>query len=178
METAAEILIRQGYEARRERRLAEARVQFAEAVELCREGSDQLLLAQALTGLGQIERDLGHLDAALKCYEEAVCLYRSLDRPLVLAHTVRHVADILRNQIQLDLATRHYKDALAIYRAHVETPPLDLANAIRGYALTAEETGEAGVARELWQEAKGLYSQVGVAAGIAEADARIARLAS
>jgi tetratricopeptide (TPR) repeat protein len=107
-----------------------------------------------------------------------VHLYRGLDSPLVLAHTVRHVADILHNQVQFDLATPHYEEALAIYRAHSETPPLDLGNALRGYALTLEETGKPDVARELWMEAKALYSQVGVAAGIAEADARIARLAS
>jgi tetratricopeptide (TPR) repeat protein len=175
-ESSPETLIEQGYKARREQRTAEARERFAEAVDLCRGGNDQALLARALTGLGQIERDLGKLDAALKCYEQAVVLFRGLDRPLVLAHTVRHLADILRNQARLDLAAQHYAEALAIYRAHAETNPLDLANTLRGYAL-AEEAGNADLAREHWQEAKVLYSQVGVDTGVVEADKRIAHLA-
>jgi uncharacterized protein HemY len=67
-------LIKLGYQARRERRADEARHCFAEAVDLCREGNDAVLLAQALTGLGQIERDMHHGDTALKCYEEAADL--------------------------------------------------------------------------------------------------------
>jgi tetratricopeptide (TPR) repeat protein len=172
----AETLIEQGYEARRGRRLAEARMRFAEAVQLCRESSDQLLLAQALTGLGQMERDLDQLNAALKCYQEAVSLHRRLDRPLVLAHTIRHVADILRNQAQLDLASSNYAEALAIYRAHAETPPLDLANALRGYALLKASNGDKEGAAKLWQEAGVLYAAAGVEAGVAESEAQVARL--
>jgi tetratricopeptide (TPR) repeat protein len=171
-----ETLIEQGYAARREGRIAEARECFAEAVEMCRESSDQVLLASALSGLGQIERDLGLLDAALKCYQEAVSLHRRLDRPLVLAHSIRHVADILRNQVQLALASSNYEEALAIYRAHAETPPLDLANAIRGYALLKANVGDKQGAAKLWQEAGVLYAAAGVEAGVAESEAQVARL--
>lgn len=172
----AETLLMQGYQARRERRLAEARHRFAEAVDLCRSVDDKVLLAQALTGLGQVERDMDHLDVALKHYTEAAEAYRGMDRPLALAHTVRHVGDILRNQVRLDLAAPHYQEALAIYRKHEEASPLDLANATRGYALLKAGTGDKVAAAKLWQEAGGLYAQVGVQAGVAESEAQVARL--
>jgi tetratricopeptide (TPR) repeat protein len=170
-------LIEQGYQARRENRLADAGQHFLEAVRLCRGGDDRILLARALTGLGQIERDLGRLHPALEHSSEAAGLFRIGDRPLVLAHTVRHVGDILRNQRELALAAPHYEEALAIYRQHTETPPLDLANAIRGYALLKADSGETAAAIELWQEARQLYISVGVKAGVDEAESQLARLA-
>src|SRR5271165_6268052 len=151
-----EMLLKQGYEARREHRLAEAKDSFAEAVDLCRGASDQVMLARALTGLGQIERDLHETDAALKRYEDAVALYRTLDEPLLLAHTVRHVGDILRGQKKLELAAPCYKEALEIYRSHDHTAPLDLANTLRGYALLKSGTERTEEAIELWREARGL----------------------
>jgi tetratricopeptide (TPR) repeat protein len=176
MVNTPDVLIKQGYRARREHRLAEARHCFLEAVDLCRKGSDRVLLAQALTGLGQIERDLNHGAAALKHYGEAVDLYRTLDRPLILAHTIRHVADILRNQVQLDLAAPCYEEALEIYRRHKETRPLDLANAIRGFALLEGEMGHTEEAKQLWLEARRLYAAVEVQAGVDEGDAQVHRL--
>src|ERR1700741_4672972 len=69
-------LMQQAVQARKEKRLADAQRDWAEAVELCRlEGMKRDLVA-ALKGLGQIERDMGHGDAALPLYEEAVALCR------------------------------------------------------------------------------------------------------
>lgn len=178
MPCGPDTLIEQGYQARRENRLAEAEHHFREAVRFFREGGDSVSLARALTGLGQIERDLGRLEAALEDYSEAVWLYRDTGKPLVLAHTIRHVGDILRNQNQLAQAASHYEEALGIYRAHPETPPLDLGNALRGYALLQAGLGEMGAAKDLWLEARALYGEVGVQAGIDEADAQLARLAA
>ena len=137
----AELLLR-GHEARSDRRLADAKNYFAHAVERCRKANDRILLAQALSGLGQIERDMGNAAQALKHYSDAVELRRAQEDPLLLAHAIRHVADILRDQRQLAKAAPCYEEALALYRKHEQTPPLDLANAIRGYAhLKAETVG-------------------------------------
>jgi tetratricopeptide (TPR) repeat protein len=76
----------------------------------------------------------------------------------------------------LEQAAPHYNEALEIYRSHARTPPLDLANAIRGFALLKGNTGDTEEAKQLWQEARDLYAQVGVEAGVAGADAQIARL--
>jgi tetratricopeptide (TPR) repeat protein len=69
-------LISRGLEARREKRLADARHLFSAAVEHCRKANDKLLLAEALAGLGQIERDEGKAHGALKHFGEAVELLR------------------------------------------------------------------------------------------------------
>lgn len=173
----AENLVDQGYRARREHRLAEAKDRFAEAADLCAGSQDRALLARALTGLGQIERDLEDLPGALKHYEDAVQIYRTLGNPLVLAHAIRHMGDILRNARLLDRAAACYGEAIATYRANSSASPLDVANAIRGFALVRGETGETQEAKLLWQEAGSLYAAVGVQAGVDESETQIARLA-
>jgi tetratricopeptide (TPR) repeat protein len=166
----------QGHQARREHRLDDAKRIFAEAVEAARLSKDKPWLAQAFTELGRVERDLRETDAALLHYGEAAAVYRKLDEPLRLAHTVRHIGDILRGDGQLQPAGPHFREALEIYRAHPETPPLDLANALRGYALLQEELGEKQEAVALWREARELYAAVNVQAGVDEGDRRIERL--
>lgn len=55
--------------------------------------------------------------------------------------------------------------------------PLDLANAIRSFAVLKDEVGAAEEAQRLWQEAHDLYVVVNVPAGVAESAARLALLA-
>jgi tetratricopeptide (TPR) repeat protein len=155
---------------------AGARRDLVEAVRLARRAQDQGQLGQALTALGQIERDLHHSEEALGHYEEAAGIYRSTNTPLKLAHTVRHIGDIRQEEGRLKLADESYKEALAIYRAHAETPPLELANATRGQALLKEATGETLVAIALWEEAGRLYTSVDVESGAAESRKKVAAL--
>ncbi len=162
--------------ARRENRLADARRYLVEAVDRRREAGATFDLTNALTRLGQIERDLGHNQAALRNYEEAAGVYRAESDVLRLAHTVRHVGDIHRNEGRLDLAEPCYQEALSIYRSNEKTPPLDLANAIRGLALLKGDAGDAEEARRLWEEAENLYTAVDVKAGVDESVHRLARL--
>ena len=171
-----ESLLHQGYQARREHRPEDAKSLFETAVLKCRRIANQPLLAQSLIGLGQIERDLQNLDAALGFYEQAVHILRTLCDPLALAHTVRHVGDIQRNRRQLDRAAPCYVEALEIYRANEATSPLDLANTLRGYALLKGELGSREDAKLLWTEAGDLYREVGVQAGVDESERQIALL--
>ena len=176
MDTRPESPLTRGYHARREHRLPDAKEAFAEAVALYKKSNNPRLLAQSLAGLGQIERDLREVSAALQHYEEAVALYRTVNDPLSLAHTVRHIGDILRESGQLPEAKPHYQEALEIYCEQEDTPPLDLANAIRGFALLNGELGNSDEALQLWQEARKLYDAVQVEAGVAESDRRIEEL--
>jgi tetratricopeptide (TPR) repeat protein len=173
--TAAE-WIASGYQARREQRPDEARNCFSRALNLCRITDDKLHKAQAHAGLGQIERDRRNIGAALKHYQIAVELLRKQDDPLALAHTIRHVADILRGEGNLEPAQRHYEEALAIYYAHETTPPLDLANALRGYALLMEQCGKNEEATMLWRQAHALYDQLEIGAGVTESQSHLAFL--
>jgi tetratricopeptide (TPR) repeat protein len=168
--------IASGYLARRDHQLDEARNCFSHALRLCGASDDHLHTAQAHAGLGQIERDRKNIGAALMHYQVAVELYRKLDSPLTLAHTIRHVADILLDGENLEPARRHYEDALAIYFGQEGTPPLDLANALRGYALLMEKLHKTEDATMLWHQTQALYEQLGIEAGIVECKSHLAFL--
>ena len=176
MANLSDKLLRQAFQARRENRHADAERDLIEAVGVCRTNGARPELARALTALGQVERDRHRGEAALHCYEEAVGLYRVEGDALRLAHTVRHVGDIHREAGRPDLAGACYHEALGIYRSHAETPPLDLANAIRGLAILKSDTADAEAARALWEEARDLYAAVNVKAGVAESNRRLALL--
>jgi tetratricopeptide (TPR) repeat protein len=171
-----EQLLQQAAQARKEHRSADAKRDLTEAVEACRAHGTQLELAGALKALGQIERDLQHNDVALKLYQEAAAIYRTAGDPLALAHTVRHVGDILLVEGRHALAEPCYQEALTIYRGNEKTAPLDLANTIRGMAMLKQETRNVDEAKALWEEARTLYAQVNVEAGVAESSRRIAQL--
>jgi len=155
-----ESLLKQGYQARREHRLEDARSLYTQAVDQCKKSDDRIDLARSLTRLSGIERDLREIDASLQHYQDAVAIYRTLDAPLALAHTIRHVGDILRESGQLAPALPCYEEALRIYRNHSDTGTLDLANTLRGFALLQAELGNPQAAIEMWQETGALYNQV------------------
>jgi tetratricopeptide (TPR) repeat protein len=176
MPEAARAVLREAARARREGRWADARADYREAVRLCREGEGGSGLVEALAGLGQVERDLGHGELALPLYEEAVAICRTLGDVLTLAHTVRHLGDIHRHAGRRPEAESCYLEALALYRGGSRTPPLDLANAIRPLAILKEGQGEAAAAIRLWEEARNLYGEAKVEAGVAECARRLAHL--
>lgn len=177
MSDSSDKLLRQAWQARKENRHADAQRDLTLAVDTCRKAGDKATLAEALAALGQIERDLQNYETASRHYEEAVAICREEGDPLRLAHTVRHLGDIHRHEQHREQAELYYYEALSIYRKHELTPPLDLANTLRGLALLKEDCGEADEAILLWQEARGLYAAVGVEAGVAEGSRRIALLA-
>jgi tetratricopeptide (TPR) repeat protein len=113
------------------------------------------------------------LDDALKLYQSAATIYRERNEPLALAHTVRHVGDIQTERGDLAAAEPCFVEALSIYRSHPETKPLDLANAIRGYAVLKQNTGQKAESKLLWQEARELYRALNIEAGVAESTRRI-----
>ena len=119
---------------------------------------------------------IGNYAYVLKC-RLAVASLRKVDDPLRLAHTVRHLGDAYYYAGRWSLAEPCYLEALSIYRRHENRKPLDLANAIRSFAVLKDEVGTAAEAELLWQEAHNLYVALDVPAGIAESAARLALLA-
>lgn len=189
MSDAIQSLLHEGHQARRENRPTDAKRLYAQATELSRVENDIPLLAQSVTRLGAIERDLGNIESALLHYREALEFYRSLSAPLAVAHTIRHVGDILRGSNQLEAALPCYVEALEIYRNHPEAGTLDRANTLRGYALLEAALGKKDAAIALWREAGTLYNQVwqepgslygeaDLAPGIVESARQIAQLSS
>jgi tetratricopeptide (TPR) repeat protein len=175
---APESLLEQGRIAKREGRLEDATDLFRKALTESRASDNRALRAMLLEELAYIERNLCDLEVAERHYRESAEIYRSLDNPLKTAHTVRHAADILREQKKPKQAAPLYVESLAIYRGHKETPSLDLANAIRGFALLKEQTGERDQALSLWSEAGELYDLTGIDAGVSECRARIESLSA
>jgi tetratricopeptide (TPR) repeat protein len=178
--------LERGSVARREKHLDEARAAFAEAARYARAAGVHADLAAALTRQAQIERDLGLFDKALSYQLEALAIARNLNTPQTLAHVLRHAGDILQAAGRHAEADPYYREMLALYRATLDTPPLDIANAIRSVAIHAQNLRETDEARRLWQEARERYaalddvflSLTGKAEnpGVKEADRRLAAL--
>jgi tetratricopeptide (TPR) repeat protein len=168
-----ESLIKDALRARREGRQQDAKRDLAEAV---RKAGTQQKRARALTALGQIERDLQNLDAALQHYVEAAAIYRAEGNAPRLAHTVRHLGDIHRSAGHAAMAEPCYVEALTHYRNDKQTPPLELANAIRGFAILKGDVGDTPKAISLWTEARALYAEAAVPEGVAESERRLAVL--
>lgn len=173
MMSVATASIEAGQRARREGRSTDAARAFRDAIAAAQATDDAAALARARVGLGQIERDLGRRDAALREYEAAVAVLRTLDEPLALAHAIRHAGDILSEMGRVEAATECYEEALATYRSRPDAPALDLANALRGFALVSEAVQPHRAAAS-WHEARALYAEAGVPAGVAECDAHLA----
>jgi Tetratricopeptide repeat. len=169
-------LLSQGRRARQDKRLADAKEFFERATDYCRKSGNKAILAEALCGLGQIQRDQGNISAALDHYSEAAGLRRTGGDTLALAHAIRHVADILREQGNSAKAAPCYEEALEIYRSHTDAPPLDTANAIRGYALVQANLDNADESVLLWRQAAVLYEQADIKEGVAESKLQIAFL--
>ncbi len=154
------------------------REQLTEAVALCREAGDDRELATVLRRLGHAEQDAGRDDIAVARYEETVVAARRTGDSLLEAHAVRHLADAHRSSGRLAEAEAFYNEALALYAGEDEPPALDYANVIRPMAILKEVLGETDEAMHLWQQAKSLYAAVPVAAGVAECEKNLARLAT
>ncbi len=132
--------------------------------------TDKLARARELRKTGEAARRRDGATAQ-RCYEESVALLRELEEPLLLAHTVRHLGDVYHEEGRSDLAENCYVEALSLYRKHEDRSPLDLANAVRSLAVLPWEQS-----RALWEEARDLYTAIGVEAGIKESSARLAAL--
>lgn len=100
-----------------------------------------------------------------------------LSDALRLAHAVRHLGDACYFAGWASAAEACYVEALSIYRRREDRRPLDLANAIRSFAVLKDEVAAAEEAQILWLEAHDLYVAVSVLAGVAECAARLALLA-
>jgi tetratricopeptide (TPR) repeat protein len=177
MTESLENLLASAEQARREKRLPDARRDAVAAVALAEQADDSESTARAITLWARSERDLGDKEVALRAYKKAATIYRDRRDALHLAHTLRHLGDIHQDAKRAAEAEPLFREALEIYRAHPEAPPLDLANALRPLALLQHDAGNFDEADQLWEEAKNLYAQVNVLPGVAECAGRLALIA-
>ena len=178
MATREEIaaVVRTGIIARRKGDLNEAGQQLNKAAGMC--GPDHSYeLAVTLRELGELARHNHNLSGAQAHYEQAVALLRGSADRLKYAHTIRHLGDVHAERQQWPDAERCFVEALNVYRSHPSPDALDLANAIRPYALLMTTTGRREEARALWVEAGELYESLGIAAGVEECRRQAEQLA-
>jgi tetratricopeptide (TPR) repeat protein len=161
----------QGYKARKQGRPADARAIFFKAVRSAAEEGDRPSLAEALCGLGQSERDIGNLEASSHHYANAVILYREIGPPERLAYALRHEAEVRREECQPTAAEPLYLEAETLYRQLGDSAKLDLANTLRGLALLNPKNS-----KPLWLEARALYAEQKIDAGVAECDEYLSAL--
>lgn len=165
--------IRQGYLARREGRSGDAARLFKQAIGDGRAHNLPDALAQALKGLGQIERDQGNADRGITHYEDALAIERTLGHPQDIAHTLRHLGDMHFEQSRPDAAEPYYEEAMGIYRTDPDTGKLNLANALLGYSSLRRVRGDIAGAHALLKEARAIYAELHIAAGVADCDQRL-----
>jgi tetratricopeptide (TPR) repeat protein len=125
---------------------------------------------------GRQARAGGDLAAAGSRYAAAAKIYRDQNDLLAYAHTIRHVADIYQQASNSDEAKPLYEESIELYRSNLNTKILDLANALRPYALLNEVQGNLEVASKLWEEARQLYGSLRVEPGVSECDEHIRKL--
>lgn len=168
-------LIGRSSEARRAQDHATA-VQFAgSAVEKARQTGDRDGLGAALAALARLRRDERDLPAAIRLYEEASVIAREQGDGPSLAHRLRHIGDIAMDQGDFARADDCYEQA-GEFLGGQETGQLDKANFLRSKALLKEKQGDREAARQLWSQARLLYTATGIDAGVKESDRRLANL--
>lgn len=129
--------------------------------------------AAELTEDGKKARAQHRVEEARRLYNEAARLYLAEMNPLAYAHTIRHIADMHLDESNYSAARPLYEEALELYRSNLNTRLLDLANAVRPYALLQEATGNKDAARPLWREARNLYASLRIEAGVRECEQHI-----
>lgn len=170
-------LLAEANTARREDRFEDAKQKIASALKVVRPLFHTELLTKSLNDLARIERDLGNTSSSIATYEELIQLHEKHGNTLGIAHALRHLGDIHRDEEKIDLADDYYTRALDIYKSSEHRSQVDLANAIRGYALLQEQKGKLKDALKLWKEARMLYENNSIYSGVEECSQRIDKLA-
>ena len=116
-------------------------------------------------------REEGRASDSRDGYARAAALSREARLPLLQAHALRHLSDIDREAGQASGALAHAEQAASVYRTR--GPALDLANALRLKALALDDLRRPDQAAAVWTEVRDLYAGAGIAAGVAECEARL-----
>lgn len=168
--------VREAIDARRDGRTDDAWRHLIAAESISRSTGRRRDLVTALAGMAQLHRDAGDAASALPLFEEAVTHCQQLRDAQLLAHALRHLGETHLELRALGRAEQHLRDALATYRTLPDTMTLDVANALRPLAVCLDRQGADEDARALWGETREVYAALGIAEGVAECDAALARL--
>ena len=146
------------------------------AIEVATSENDDYGLAYALNKLAHLCADLEGREEAIELLREAAGAGRRAKSGLLEGEALRHWADHLRHENKLDEAEPIYWRALKSLKSDPETSTLSLGNAYRPIAILYAELGDTSKAIRFWEEARELYAEAEIAAGIEECDANLAKL--
>lgn len=163
-------LLSQAAHARSQGKAADAERLYKEAASEARP-TDAAERAEALMGTAQTRRDQGDRVGAAIYYAEAITLLRTLTETSRLAYALRHAADVRSELGEFAVAGSHIEEAVRLYRALDPPSPLDLANALRVFALNGERGAHA-----CWSEACRLYTELGISQANEECNEHLACL--
>ncbi|MCY4130327.1 MAG: hypothetical protein OXG15_13930 [Gammaproteobacteria bacterium] len=149
-----------------------------QATEIAKSGRDDYGLAYALNKLAHLCSDLEGRATAIELLRESADAARRARSGLLEGEALRHWADHLRHENKLDEAEPLYWRALRSLKSDPKTSPLSLGNAYRPIAILYAALGDAAKAISYWDEARRLYDDAGIAAGIEECDANLSKLRS
>ena len=168
-------LLQEAWDHRVRSQYTQANGCLEKARELC-QIEDYLFLGRIAHIDRQIAADQRNWELAAEYGWKAIEYYKCAENTNKVAHALRHQADIMcRMDCEIEAHTL-YQKALDIYKQDTNTSTLDLANALRGYALNLNNMGRKKKAREIWEETKGLYAKIGLVDGVEEAQSWLNQL--
>lgn len=165
-------LLEDAWVRRRENNYKEAETLVTKAKELCKE-DDFIFLGRIYHVTMQFEYDRKNYTKALQLCQESLSYYKKSKDLNKIAHSTRHIADLEYHLGNYDNSEEFYKASLKLYRENKNTNSLDMANALRGYAILLEKNKKGLEAIQIWTGAKQYYEASNIKAGINEANKKI-----
>ncbi len=138
---------------------ARAQARCEESLQLYRSIGDDFGVALSLNVLGNVARNLGQSDQAVRLLEESVSLSRAHDFPWALALALSNLAVTARRQRDLARAKRLLEESLALWRQLGDK--WGLAAALAHLGLVASYAGDYDRARALLNESLALRRELG-----------------
>jgi LuxR family transcriptional regulator, maltose regulon positive regulatory protein len=157
-------------------RLAAAERAFAASIMAWWSADEPAMAASDCHLLGQVQRALGRLDAALDTYQQALEMTALHGRPALPAAGVAYVgmAEVAYQRGELDAALRHVTEGIPLCRQLVYTQPL--ATGLAALAWIRQANGDPAGALEAMGEAGRVAPGPGVAGLLNPVPAQRARL--
>ena len=142
----------------REARLADARVNYEDALPIFRAVQSRLGEANTLQALGDLDLREDRLADARIHYDDALAIYQAVQARLGEANTLKALGDLDLREDRLADARTHYDDALPIYRAI--QAGLGEANTLRALGNLDRREARLADARTHYDEALPIYQAV------------------
>ncbi|MCF2141783.1 MAG: tetratricopeptide repeat protein [Candidatus Lokiarchaeota archaeon] len=129
-------------------KLDEAEKLFSEILETSQNLNLKKENAEALVGLGTLDKDSGNFDSAVQRLEQAIAIFRSLNDKSKEAFALNRLAIIRYSQGLLDEAKRLFKRVLKLAEKSDETIAL---NALNNIAIIEEDRGNIEESVEIYK---------------------------